>query len=43
MLQPDGLDGTLLVGSDFVSVVNRANVETVVPIAHVAWVTRIRH
>ncbi|MDQ1460313.1 MAG: hypothetical protein QOI08_1797 [Actinomycetota bacterium] len=43
MLQPEGVDGTLLVGRDFVSVVNRANVETVVPVAHVAWVTVARH
>jgi hypothetical protein len=39
---PEGLDGTLLVGRDFVSIVTRALVETVVPIADVAWATPVR-
>ena len=34
----DGLDGTLFVGADFVSVVARLGAETVVPIDNVAWV-----
>jgi hypothetical protein len=38
-LHPSGLRGTLLVGRDFVSVVEASGVETVVPIAQVAWVT----
>jgi hypothetical protein len=40
--RPDGLAGTLLVGRDFVAVVTRAGAETIVPIAHVAWVTAAR-
>jgi hypothetical protein len=36
--RPDGIDGTLLVGRDFVTVVTRARAQTVVPIEHVAWV-----
>ncbi|MDQ1382980.1 MAG: hypothetical protein QOG65_359 [Actinomycetota bacterium] len=43
MLQPEGVEGTLLVGRDFVSVVNRSSVETVVPLPQVAWVTVSRH
>ena len=39
---PDGIEGTLLVGRDFVTIVTRAGTETVVPIAHVAWVTVAR-
>jgi hypothetical protein len=42
LAQPDGVDGTLLVGRDFVSVVTRAGAETVVPIAQIAWVTADR-
>jgi hypothetical protein len=40
--QPGAIDGTLLVGRDFVTVVTRTGAETVVPIAHVAWVTAAR-
>ena len=36
--QPDGIDGTLFVGADFVAIVGRVGAETIVPIAHVAWV-----
>ncbi len=42
VLQPEGIEGTLLVGHDFVSVVTRAGVETVVAIAQIAWVTAAR-
>jgi hypothetical protein len=42
VLQPEGIDGTLLVGRDFVSVGTRAGIETVVAIAQVAWVTAAR-
>jgi hypothetical protein len=34
----DGLDGTLFVGRDFVSVVTKLGVETVVPLQYVTWV-----
>ena len=37
-LHASGIRGTLLVGRDFVSVVAESGVETVVPLAHVAWV-----
>ena len=40
--QPEGVDGTLLVGRDFVSLMTRSNVESVVPIAQIAWVTAAR-
>jgi len=40
--QPDGIEGTLLVGRDYVSIANRAGGETIVHIAHVAWVTTTR-
>jgi hypothetical protein len=36
--RPEGIDGTLAVGRDFVSVVAPAGAETMVPIADVAWV-----
>jgi hypothetical protein len=36
--EPDGLDGTLYVGQNFLSVVTRMGAETVVPLASVAWV-----
>jgi hypothetical protein len=36
--EPEGIDGTLFVGRDFVSIATRAGAETIVPIAHVAWV-----
>jgi hypothetical protein len=35
--RPDGIDGTLFVSRDYVAVV-AADVETIVPIAHVVWV-----
>jgi len=38
-LHPDGIRGTLLVGRDFVTVAAAFGVETVIPIAQVAWVT----
>jgi hypothetical protein len=34
----EGLDGTLHVGADFVSVITRMGFETVVPLAFVTWV-----
>lgn len=34
----EGLDGTLFVGKDFVSVVARLGAEVVVPLAYVVWV-----
>jgi hypothetical protein len=40
--QPDGYDGTLLVGGDFVSIATAGGGETVVPLAQVAWVTPVR-
>jgi len=40
--RPDGVEGTLLVGRDFVSVAARSGAETVIPIAHLAWVTVAR-
>ncbi len=39
---PDGIDGTLHVGRDFVSIATSTAGETIVPIAHVAWVTPVR-
>jgi hypothetical protein len=35
---PQGLDGTLFVGKDFVSMVTKLGVETVVPMQFVTWV-----
>lgn len=40
--RPEGIDGTLAVGCDFVSVAVRNGAETIVPIADVAWVTAAR-
>ena len=40
--QTGALEGTLLVGRDFVTVMTRTGAETIVPIAHVAWVTAAR-
>jgi hypothetical protein len=37
--QLDGITGTLLVSHDFVSVVSAGGLATIVPIAHIAWVT----
>jgi hypothetical protein len=36
--EPEGLDGTLYVGQNFVSVVTRMGAETVVPFSAIAWV-----
>ncbi len=41
-LRPEGIDGTLLVGRDLVTIVAADSRETLVPIAHVAWVTATR-
>lgn len=38
---PDGIDGTVLVGADFVSIASPDRVETIVPIAHISWVAPI--
>lgn len=38
---PEGIDGTLLVGADFVSVASADGVETIVPMAHIWWVAPI--
>jgi hypothetical protein len=38
VFEHEGLDGTLYVGADFVSVVTRMGKETVVPLAFVSWV-----
>jgi hypothetical protein len=40
--RPDGIDGILAVGRDFVAVVTRTGAETIVPIADIAWVTAAR-
>ena len=42
LARPEGIDGRLLVGRDFVSVVARAGTESVIPIPHVAWVAAQR-
>ena len=39
LLQPEGIDGALFLGRDFISIATHAGAETVVPIAQVAWVT----
>jgi hypothetical protein len=39
MARPDGIEGTPLVSRDFVSIVSAGGLETIVPIAHIAWVT----
>jgi hypothetical protein len=36
---PDGIEGTLLLSRDFIGVVSVLGVETIVPIAQVAWVS----
>jgi hypothetical protein len=38
LLHPSGIRGTLLVGRDFVTVATASGVDTVVPLAQVAWV-----
>jgi hypothetical protein len=40
--QPDGIDGTLRVSRDFVTIMSRSGTETLVPIAQVAWVKAAR-
>jgi hypothetical protein len=37
--RPDGIVGKLLVGRDFVTIVAKSGTETIIPIAHVAWLT----
>ncbi len=39
---PEGLDGTLFVGRDFVSIVAKLGAETVVPLGCVTWVSARR-
>jgi hypothetical protein len=39
---PEGLDGTMFVGQDFVSVVARLGAETVVPIDSITWLSARR-
>jgi len=39
---PDGIEGTLSVSRDYLTVKHRTGVETLVPIAHVAWVAPTR-
>ncbi len=41
LLEPDGIEGTLKLARDFVAVVSPHGVETIVPIAHVAWVAPV--
>ena len=41
-LQPEGIDGTLRVSRDFVTIVSRSGTETLVPISQVTWVTAAR-
>jgi len=41
-LHPDGVDGTLYVGQDFISVVAMRGAETVLPLQYVTWVTARR-
>jgi hypothetical protein len=43
MHEPNGLDGVLTVGADFVSVVAKLGAETVLPIKYVLWVTARRN
>ncbi len=40
--RPEGIDGTLAVGRDFVTIATETGAETVVPIADIAWVTAAR-
>jgi hypothetical protein len=37
--RPDGVDGSLFVSRDFVAVVAAGGAETIIPIAHIAWVS----
>ena len=37
--RPEGIDGSLLVSRDFVAVVASGGAETIIPIAHIAWVS----
>ena len=39
---PDGIEGTLSVSRDYVTVVNATGVETIIPIAQVVWVAPLR-
>jgi hypothetical protein len=40
--QPDGIDGTMLVGRDYVTVIAAGGRETIIPIVHVVWVAPAR-
>jgi hypothetical protein len=40
--EPEGLDGTLYVGRDFVSVVAKLGAETLVPLQYVTWCSATR-
>ena len=42
VFHPEGLDGVMAVGSDFVIVTARAGAVTVIPLAQVAWVSARR-
>ena len=42
MHEPEGIEGTLTVGADFVSVAAKLGAETVVPIRYLLWVTARR-
>lgn len=42
VFEPDGVDGTLRVGADFVTLVARMGAETTVPISYVSWVSARR-
>ena len=42
ILAHDGIDGTLYVGRDFVSIVAKLGAETVIPLQYVAWVSVLR-
>ncbi len=42
VFDPDGFDGKLRVGADFVTVIARAGAETTVPLAFVSWVSKRR-
>ena len=43
VFHPEGLDGVMIVGSDFVMVTARAGAVTVIPLAQVAWVSAGAH
>lgn len=41
LLEPEGVEGTLTIARDFIAVLSAQGVETIVPIAHVAWVAPV--